>query len=421
MFVDEVKIEVKAGKGGDGAVSFHREKYVPNGGPDGGDGGKGGDIIFVADDHLSTLLDFRYKRKYKAMPGENGRGNRCYGKKGKDLVVKVPKGTLVTDQKTGALLADLSDNQPVVIAKGGNGGWGNAHFATSTRQAPRFAKPGLPGEEWELKLELKLLADVGLIGFPNVGKSTLLSVVSAAKPKIANYPFTTLSPSLGLVKGENTSFVMADIPGLIEGASQGSGLGHTFLRHVQRCRLLLHLVDISSLEGRDPWEDLKIINSELEKFDQGLSELPQILVGNKADIASEEQIESFMQKVNDSGMACFLISAATTKGVPELLLKVEEQLSKLPPIRRFDPQIPVYEEKQNTREFEVFKVEEGVYLVEAPWLLNTLRGINGDDYESLQYFQRVLLLSGIVDKLKEMGIKEGDTVKIDDWEFDYLE
>lgn len=420
MFVDEVKIEVKAGKGGDGAVSFHREKYVPSGGPDGGDGGKGGDVIFVADDHLSTLLDFRYKRKYKAMPGENGRGNRCYGKKGKDLVVKLPKGTLVTDQKTGALLADLSDNQPVVIAKGGNGGWGNAHFATSTRQAPRFAKPGLPGEEWELKLELKLLADVGLIGFPNVGKSTLLSVVSAAKPKIANYPFTTLSPSLGLVKGDNTSFVMADIPGLIEGASQGSGLGHTFLRHVQRCRLLLHLVDISSLEGRDPWEDLKIINSELEKFDPGLSELPQILVGNKADIASEEQIESFMQKVRNAGMTCHLISAATKKGVPELLLKVEEQLSKLPPIRTFEPQIPAPEEKKKTREFEIFK-EEGVYRIEAPWLLNTLRGIDGDDYESLQYFQRVLLLSGIVDKLKEMGIQEGDTVKIDDWEFDYVE
>lgn len=420
MFVDEVKIEVKAGKGGDGAVSFHREKYVPSGGPDGGDGGKGGDVIFVADDHLSTLLDFRYKRKYKAMPGENGRGNRCYGKKGKDLVVKLPKGTLVTDQKTGALLADLSDNQPVVIAKGGNGGWGNAHFATSTRQAPRFAKPGLPGEEWELKLELKLLADVGLIGFPNVGKSTLLSVVSAAKPKIANYPFTTLSPSLGLVKGDNTSFVMADIPGLIEGASQGSGLGHTFLRHVQRCRLLLHLVDISSLEGRDPWEDLKIINSELEKFDPGLSALPQILVGNKADIASEEQIESFMQKVRNAGMTCHLISAATKKGVPELLLKVEEQLSKLPPIRTFEPQIPAPEEKKKTREFEIFK-EEGVYRIEAPWLLNTLRGIDGDDYESLQYFQRVLLLSGIVDKLKEMGIQEGDTVKIDDWEFDYVE
>lgn len=420
MFVDEVKIEVKAGKGGDGAVSFHREKYVPSGGPDGGDGGKGGDVIFVADDHLSTLLDFRYKRKYKAMPGENGRGNRCYGKKGKDLVVKLPKGTLVTDQKTGALLADLSDNQPIVIAKGGNGGWGNAHFATSTRQAPRFAKPGLPGEEWELKLELKLLADVGLIGFPNVGKSTLLSVVSAAKPKIANYPFTTLSPSLGLVKGENTSFVMADIPGLIEGASQGSGLGHTFLRHVQRCRLLLHLVDVSSLEGRNPWEDLKIINSELEKFDPGLSELPQILVGNKADIASEEQIESFMQKVRNAGMTCHLISAATKKGVPELLLKVEEQLSKLPPIRTFEPQIPAPEEKKKTREFEIFK-EEGVYRIEAPWLLNTLRGIDGDDYESLQYFQRVLLLSGIVDKLKEMGIQEGDTVKIDDWEFDYVE
>lgn len=420
MFVDEVKIEVKAGKGGDGAVSFHREKYVPSGGPDGGDGGKGGDVIFVADDHLSTLLDFRYKRKYKAMPGENGRGNRCYGKKGKDLVVKLPKGTLVTDQKTGTLLADISDNQPVVIAKGGNGGWGNAHFATSTRQAPRFAKPGLPGEEWELKLELKLLADVGLIGFPNVGKSTLLSVVSAAKPKIANYPFTTLSPSLGLVKGENTSFVMADIPGLIEGASQGSGLGHTFLRHVQRCRLLLHLVDISSLEGRNPWEDLKIINSELEKFDPGLSALPQILVGNKADIASEEQIEAFMQKVRNAGMTCYLISAATKKGVHELLLKVEEQLSKLPPIRTFEPQIPAPEEKKKTREFEIFK-EEDVYRIEAPWLLNTLRGIDGDDYESLQYFQRVLLLSGIVDKLKEMGIQEGDTVKIDDWEFDYVE
>lgn len=420
MFVDEVKIQVKAGKGGDGAVSFHREKYVPNGGPDGGDGGKGGDIIFVSDDHLSTLLDLSYKKKYHAPSGENGKGNRCYGKKGKDMLIKVPKGTLIYDQKTNRLMADLSGNQPVIIAKGGRGGWGNAHFATATRQIPRFAKPGQPGEEWDLRLELKLLADVGLIGFPNAGKSTILSVVSAAKPKIADYPFTTLSPVLGLVRGEEQSFVMADIPGLIEGASEGSGLGHTFLRHIQRCRLLVHVVDVSGLEGRDPWEDFQKINQELSLYDASLSSLPQIIAANKTDVAPPEKIKEFQKKSKQTGCKTVYLSAATKKGVRELVREIEESLSHLPPIRVYQPDDRPIERKEKSQKFQV-RFEEGKYYIEAPFLLKILRGVSMDDYESLQYFQRVLQKSGILDELKKMGIREGDTVQIEDWQFDYME
>lgn len=420
MFVDEVKIQVKAGKGGDGAVSFHREKYVPNGGPDGGDGGKGGDIIFVSDDHLSTLLDLSYKKKYHAPSGENGKGNRCYGKKGKDMLIKVPKGTLIYDQRTNRLMADLSGNQPVIIAKGGRGGWGNAHFATSTRQIPRFAKPGQPGEEWDLRLELKLLADVGLIGFPNAGKSTILSVVSAAKPKIADYPFTTLSPVLGLVRGEEQSFVMADIPGLIEGASEGSGLGHTFLRHIQRCRLLVHVVDVSGLEGRDPWEDVQKINQELSLYDASLSSLPQIIAANKTDVASPEKIKEFQEKSKQTGCKTVYLSAATKKGVRELVREIEESLRHLPPIRVYQPDDQPVERREESQEFQV-NFKEGKYYIEAPFLLKILRGVSMDDYESLQYFQRVLQKSGILDELKKMGIREGDTVQIEDWQFDYME
>ena len=293
MFVDKVEIQLKAGNGGNGAVSFHREKYVAAGGPDGGDGGKGSDIVFVADDSLSTLIDFRYKRKYVAPDGEAGGAKRCSGKSMEPTIIKVPRGTLVKDTKTGRVIADISGNEPVVIAKGGKGGWGNSHFATPTRQIPRFSKPGFPGEQLSVTLELKLLADVGLVGFPNVGKSTLISVVSAAKPKIANYQFTTLTPVLGVVKRGEKSFVMADIPGLIEGASEGVGLGHEFLRHIERCRLIVHVVDVSGADGRDPCSDYEKINAELKNFSEELAELPQIIAMNKCDAVTEEQIAGF--------------------------------------------------------------------------------------------------------------------------------
>ena len=315
MFVDKAKIKIKAGDGGDGAVSFHREKYVAAGGPDGGDGGRGGDVIFQADDNFSTLVDFRYKRKYMAEKGQNGSSRNCTGKSAPPLVIKVPRGTLIRDAETGRIMADMSSDEPKILAKGGMGGKGNANFATPTRQIPKFAKPGYQGEEFEVTLELKLLADVGLVGFPNVGKSTLISVVSAAKPKIANYHFTTLTPVLGVVKtGEEKSFVMADIPGLIEGAGDGVGLGHEFLRHVERCRLIVHVVDVSGIEGRDPKEDFRIINEELAKFDEELAMRPQIVAANKSDMASEEQIEDFRKFVEEQGMPFFCISAATTQG-----------------------------------------------------------------------------------------------------------
>lgn len=318
MFVDQAKIYIKAGDGGDGAVSFHREKYVAAGGPDGGDGGKGGDIVFVVDDNISNLIDFRYKRKYVAEKGQNGGAKNCSGRNAPDLVVKVPRGTVVKEIKSGRILADLSTDEPAVIAHGGKGGRGNAHFATSTRQIPKFAKPGFRGDEYEVMLELKLIADVGLVGFPNVGKSTLISVVSAAKPKIANYHFTTLTPVLGVVKiEEGKSFVMADIPGLIEGASEGVGLGHEFLRHVERCRLIVHVIDVSGSEGRDPIEDFKAINHELENFSMELAEAPQIVAANKSDMATPEQVERLRNYVEDQGLLFYEISAATTKGTKE--------------------------------------------------------------------------------------------------------
>ena len=424
MFVDQAKIYIKAGDGGDGAVSFHREKYVAAGGPDGGDGGKGGDIVFVVDDNISNLIDFRYKRKYVAEKGQNGGGKNCSGRNAPDLVVKVPRGTVVREIKSGRILADLSTDEPAVIAHGGKGGRGNAHFATSTRQIPKFAKPGFRGDEYEVMLELKLIADVGLVGFPNVGKSTLISVVSAAKPKIANYHFTTLTPVLGVVKiEEGKSFVMADIPGLIEGASEGVGLGHEFLRHVERCRLIVHVIDVSGSEGRDPIEDFKAINHELENFSMELAEAPQIVAANKSDMATPEQVERLRNYVEDQGLLFYEISAATTKGTKELMYGVWERLSVLPPVKQFEAQPLTLEELDDKliskKDFRV-TVEDGVYFVEADWLLDILRTANMDDYSSLQYFQNVLRTSGIIDKLEEMGIEEGDTVSIFDFEFEYL-
>ena len=424
MFVDQAKIYIKAGDGGDGAVSFHREKYVAAGGPDGGDGGTGGDIVFVVDDNISNLIDFRYKRKYVAEKGQNGGGKNCSGRNAPDLVVKVPRGTVVREIKSGRILADLSTDEPAVIAHGGKGGRGNAHFATSTRQIPKFAKPGFRGDEYEVMLELKLIADVGLVGFPNVGKSTLISVVSAAKPKIANYHFTTLTPVLGVVKiEEGKSFVMADIPGLIEGASEGIGLGHEFLRHVERCRLIVHVIDVSGSEGRDPIEDFKAINHELENFSMDLAEAPQIVAANKSDMATPEQVERLKNYVEDQGLLFYEISAATTKGTKELMYGVWERLSVLPPVKQFEAQPLTQEELDDKliskKDFRV-TVEDGVYFVEADWLLDILRTANMDDYSSLQYFQNVLRTSGIIDKLEEMGIEEGDTVSIFDFEFEYL-
>ena len=424
MFVDQAKIKIKAGDGGDGAVSFHREKYVAAGGPDGGDGGRGGDVVFQVDDNFSTLIDFRYKRKYVAERGENGSGRNCTGKSAPPLIIKVPRGTVIKDALTGRIMADMSTDEPKILARGGNGGKGNVNFATSTRQIPSFAKPGFPGEEFEVTLELKLLADVGLVGFPNVGKSTLISVVSAAKPKIANYHFTTLTPVLGVVKtGEEKSFVMADIPGLIEGAGDGVGLGHEFLRHVERCRLIVHVVDVSGIEGRDPKEDFRIINEELAKFNSELAERPQIVAANKTDMATDEQIADFRSFVEEKGIPFYCISAATTKGTHELVMKISEMLDTLPPIREFEaepiPQAQLDEMAGAGKSFEI-TVEDGVYFVNAPWIQPIMRTINPDDYSSLQYFQRVLINSGIIAKLEEMGINEGDTVNLEGFEFDFV-
>lgn len=422
MFVDKAKIKIKAGNGGDGAVSFHREKYVAAGGPDGGDGGKGGDIIFQVDDNFSTLIDFRYKRKYSAKNGDPGGAKNCTGKSAPDLIIKVPRGTVVRNAETGRIMADLSTDEPKILAHGGRGGKGNIHFASSTRQIPRFAKPGFPGEEFEVTLELKLLADVGLVGYPNVGKSTLISVVSAAKPKIANYHFTTLTPVLGVVSlGEEKSFVMADIPGLIEGASDGIGLGHEFLRHVERCRLIIHVVDVSGVEGRDPIEDYEKIQKELFNFSEELSERPQIVAANKCDMADPEQIARFRSYIEEKGLPFYEISAATTQGTAELVKAAGNMLSELPPILQYEPE-PITEEELTADSYGKFEIEvqDGVYYVDAKWLEPIMRTVNMDDYSSLQYFQRVLRNSGIIDALENMGIPEGATVDILGFEFDFV-
>lgn len=423
MFVDIAKIKIKGGDGGAGAVAFHREKYVAAGGPDGGDGGKGGDVVFVVDDNLATLADFRYKRKYSAPNGEGGKGGRCNGKKGQDLEIKVPRGTIIREANSKAVMADMSKTERFVAAKGGKGGWGNMHFATSTRQVPRFAKPGVPGEEWEISLELKLLADVGLVGYPSVGKSSLISVVSQAKPKIGDYHFTTLVPNLGVVSmGEGNSFVLADIPGLIEGASEGVGLGHQFLRHVERCRMLIHIVDVSGCEGRNPIDDFEKINEELKKFNPDLAERPMIVVGNKIDMAEPEQIEEFKKYVNDKGYEYYSICAPIMEGTKELMNVTWNMLKELPPIKEYEvEEIPLealIPEDDNS--FKITQEDEGYYLVEAKWFPRVLKGIDVTDYEALQYMQRVLEKSGVFDALREKGIQEGDIVSLYDIEFEYI-
>ena len=422
MFVDKAKILIIAGNGGNGAVTFHREKYINAGGPDGGDGGRGGNIVFQVDDNLSTLSDFRYKRKYKAQSGENGRGSHCNGKRGEDLIIKVPRGTVIKEVETGFVMADMSIEETFIAAKGGKGGWGNSHFKTPTRQVPRFAKDGAPGEQWEVTLELKMLADVGLIGFPNVGKSTLISVVSEAKPIIADYHFTTLIPVPGVVRmGPESSFVMADIPGIIEGASDGVGLGHEFLRHIERCRLLVHVVDVAGSEGRDPIEDFEAINDELLKYNDELGSYPQIVAGNKIDLATDEQREAFANYIRSKGLQYYEIIAPIAEGTQELINAVAAELSKLPPVKIYEAQEITPKEilKSAKQDFKI-RVEGDVYIVEAEWLAKILCKTDLNDYSSLQYFQNVLVSSGIIKALNEKGITEGDTVSIYDLEFEYV-
>ena len=421
-FVDKATIKVIAGKGGNGAIAFHREKYIAAGGPDGGDGGRGGDIIAVVDEHMSTLMDFRYKRKYVAGNGMDGQGKRCSGRDGESLTIRVPRGTLIRDKESGSIIHDMSDNEPFVLAKGGKGGWGNQHFATPTRQVPRFAKPGLPGESRELVLELKLLADVGLIGFPNVGKSTLLSVVSKAHPKIANYHFTTLFPNLGVVYvDDGVSFVMADIPGIIEGASEGAGLGHDFLRHIDRCRLLIHLVDVSGSEGRDPVEDFDTINRELREYSEELASRTQIVVGNKCDLLGEdrEPIERLKAHVEALGYSFFEMSAATHSGTRELMRTAASLLADLPPVLRYEADYVPPEPEVGSSEDLTIEHYDDYWTVEGPWLQRVIQSVNFGDYESRMYFDRMLREAGVFDRLEAMGIKDGDTVGIYDLEFEY--
>ncbi len=422
MFVDKVKIFVKAGNGGNGAVAFHREKFVAAGGPDGGDGGRGGNIVLRVDDHMSTLMDFRYKRKYTASVGMDGQGGRRSGKRGEDLVIRVPRGTVVRDAATGDVMQDMSQVDEFILCKGGRGGWGNSHFATPTRQVPRFAKAGLPGEEHEVILELKLLADVGLVGFPNVGKSTLLSVTSNARPKIANYHFTTLYPNLGVIYvDEGVSFVMADIPGIIEGAAEGAGLGHDFLRHIDRCRLMIHVVDVSGCEDRDPVEDFEKINAELANYSETLASRPMIVAANKCDLIPEgsDNLERLRAYVTERGYEFYEISAATTQGTRQLMRIVASKLQELPPVIVYEPEYvkPLAE----AGEAEDLTIEQfgDTWVISGKWLQQLINDINFGDYESRMYFDRQLRKSGLFTRLEEMGIEDGDTVSIYDFEFDY--
>ena len=421
-FIDKARITVKAGNGGNGVVAFHREKYVAAGGPDGGDGGKGGSIILQVDDSMSTLMDFRYKRKYVAPNGVDGQGGRKSGKDGANLIIRVPRGTLVRDAESNEIIKDMSDDEPFVLCKGGRGGWGNKHFATPTRQVPRFAKAGLPGESHDVILELKLLADVGLVGFPNVGKSTLLSVVSKAQPKIANYHFTTLFPNLGVVwVDEGVSFVMADIPGIIEGASEGAGLGHDFLRHVDRCRLLVHVVDVSGSEGRDPVADFDAINAELSQYSPDLAKRPQIVAANKADILDPESdnLQRLRAHVEAQGYTLVEISAAAHRGTADLVKKVAQMLSVLPPVTIYEPEYVKRPPTVDTSAPLDIQHEDGVWFVEGPWLQRLMGNVNFADYESRMWFDKTLRESGLFQQMEDMGIQDGDTVSMYDFEFEY--
>ena len=420
VFIDQVTIHIKAGKGGNGSVSFRREKYVSHGGPDGGDGGRGGSIVFIADTGKNTLLDFKYRRKFAAENGADGAARKFMGKYGADLEIPVPVGTVIRDAESGLVIHDMAEGERFVAAKGGKGGWGNTHFATATRQTPRFAKEGLAGEETDVTLELKMLADVGFVGYPNVGKSTLLSVISSAKPKVANYHFTTLSPNLGVISVYDKTFVAADIPGLIEGASEGAGLGHDFLRHVDRCRLILHIFDMAGSERPDPMEDILKINKELEQYSPELASRPQILVGNKIDLGYDEaKYEEIKAYAEQRGWQLFLIAGEIDEGVPELLKAVAAKLDTLPPIKVYEPEYVAKEPEKEDTSVEITRSGD-TFFVKGEWLTGLIRKTDFDDYESLQYFEKVLREKGVIDALEKAGIDEGNTVNIYDVEFDFL-
>ncbi len=423
MLFDNVKIHLKAGDGGNGAVSFRREKYVSHGGPDGGDGGNGGNIIFTVDEGQNTLTYYKYKRKFRAENGSNGSNSKYHGKSGQDLVLPVPPGTVIKDAASGLVIKDMSDGEDFLICKGGRGGWGNHHFATPTRQIPRFAKPGLVGEEKEILLELKMIADVGLIGFPNVGKSSILSMISSARPKIADYHFTTLAPNIGVVSvGDERGFVAADIPGLIEGAADGIGLGHAFLRHVDRCRLLLHVVDISGSEGRDPIDDIIAINTELEKYSPELAKRPQIIVANKCDLLpNDADLSDFEEFAKTRGSEIIYVCAPIGEGIKEMVNKTFEALQTLPPIKIYEAEYkePDIEADTSSHEFSIHR-EDDLFIVEGEWLRRVMNSVNFSDRESLMFFQRVLKNSGVISALEDAGVSDGDTVSIYDFEFDYV-
>lgn len=422
MLIDNVKIHVKAGDGGNGCVSFLREKFVSHGGPDGGDGGNGGNIVVRIEEGSNTLLKYKNKRKFIAQNGEGGMGSKFHGKNADDLILTVPPGTVIKDTASGSIIKDMSDCEPFFLCRGGRGGWGNQHFATPTRQTPRFAKNGLPGEERDVIFELKMLADVGIIGLPNVGKSTLLSVISAARPKIADYNFTTLSPNLGVVSvGEDRGFVAADIPGLIEGAAEGVGLGHSFLRHIDRCRLFIHVVDVSGINGNNPSEDVQIINKELELYDASLLKRPQIIAANKYDaLPDDKSLADFEKFITENGYELIYISAATRYNVDKLVYLVSDRLRLLPPITIYEPDY--VDDKIIDRDDRSVDIrnENGIYIVESDWLLKLMGSINMDDRDSLRYFQQVLKKSGVITALEAKGVADGDTVSIYNFQFDFI-
>ena len=420
QFVDKARIVVKAGNGGDGHASFHREKYVQQGGPDGGDGGRGGDLVFYADPHMSTLLDFKYQRFYRAENGEPGKAELSTGKNGKPLVIRVPVGTIVRDVESGAILADMSEaNKERIILRGGRGGKGNAKFATPTHQAPRFSQPGIKTAEYEVELELKSIADVGLVGLPSVGKSTILSVLTAAKPKIAAYHFTTLSPNLGVASRHNRSFVLADIPGLIEGAAEGAGLGHDFLRHIERTRMLVHVVDIAGSEMRDPIEDFQKINDELTKFSPLLGEIPQLVAANKTDLPeSEENLAKFKEAYPN--VEVFPVSAVTVQGFEALLDRVVQVLDTLPPVLRYE-ETDLVETSSYEAGFHIERGDDGVFDVTGGDVEKLLDSTDPDDDLSMRRFQQMLVKNGIIAALREMGAKDGDSIRLGEWEFDFVD
>ena len=423
MFADRAKILIRSGKGGDGHVSFRRELFVPNGGPDGGDGGKGGDVIFEVDEGLNTLVDYRHRRKFSATDGEPGGKRRCHGGNGADIVLKVPEGTVIMDAASGKVIADMSgENRRQVVLKGGKGGNGNMHYATATMQVPKYAQPGQPAQELEVRMELKVIADVGLVGFPNVGKSTLLSRVTNAEPKIANYHFTTLYPNLGVIYvADGVSFVMADIPGIIEGAADGVGLGHDFLRHIDRCRLLVHVVDVSGSEDRDPVDDFEKINEELRQYSPDLASRPMLVAANKADLLppDSDNLDRLKAHVEAQGYEFYVISAATTQGTRELMKSIAGKLAALPPVTIYEPEyVKPLAEAGDADELQIERYDD-LWVVSGKWLQKLLNDINFDDYESRMYFDRQLRKSGLFDRLEEQGIEDGDTVSIYDFEFDY--